>query len=118
MFKAYNEAHNLGLGGCPLFEALQSAKVHVFKVTPQDVPGLQGDVFVVKNEAPAVEFLVTLLGVPRDGTAYQIRTGFMAYSEEYSLLTFSKYKYDLPSLLGKKPQRRSAKTDPTEKLKD
>lgn len=86
-----------------LTEALKGSKVNVFQVTPTDVEGLKDDVFAIKNESPVVDFLVTLLGIPRDGTAYKIRTGFMAYDNEKTVLFFSKNKYDLPAYLGKRP---------------
>lgn len=84
-------------------EALQGGKVNVFKVTPKDISDLKDDVFAIKNENAVVDFLVDLLGIPRDGTAYKIRTGFMAYDEKTKTLFFSKNKYDLPAFLGKRP---------------
>ena len=86
-----------------LEEALKMAKVTVYLVTPKDIPELKNDVFGIKNESPVVEFLVTLLGIPRDGTVYKIRTGFMSYQDEYKILLFSSNKYDLPKYIGTRP---------------
>jgi hypothetical protein len=86
-----------------LMEALKGSRVNCFIVTPKDVPELKDDVFAIKNESEVVDFLVTLLGIPRDGTSYKIRTGFMAYDEPHKVLFFSKNKYDLPAYLGKRP---------------
>lgn len=86
-----------------MLEGLQGGKVNVFKVTPKDISDLKDDVFAIKNENAVVDFLVDLLGIPRDGTAYKIRTGFMAYDEKTKTMFFSKNKYDLPAFLGKRP---------------
>ena len=86
-----------------LEEALNMAKIHVSQLNGKDIPGIKDDVFTIKNESPVIDALVTLLGIPRDGTAYKIRTGFMAYDAKNKILFFSKNKYDLPDYLGKRP---------------
>lgn len=88
-----------------IMEALKSSRATCFIIKPDDVPELKDDVFAIKNETEVVDFLVTLLGIPRDGTSYKIRTGFMAYDEKHKLLFFSKNKYDLPAYLGKRPTK-------------
>lgn len=92
-----------------LEEALKMAKVTVYLVTPQDIPELKNDVFGIKNESPVVEFLVKLLGIPRDGTVYKIRTGYMSYQDEHKILLFASNKYDLPRYLGKRPTKSGMK---------
>ena len=88
-----------------LEEALKMAKVTVYLVTPKDIPDLKKDVFGIKNESPVVEFLVTLLGIPRDGTVYKIRTGYMSYQEEHKILLFASNKFDLPRYLNKRTSK-------------
>lgn|ERR1035437_166032 len=92
-----------------LEEALKMAKVTVYLVTPKDIPELKKDVFGIKNESPVVEFLVTLLGIPRDGTVYKIRTGYMSYQDEHKILLFASNKYDLPKYLGNRPAKSGMK---------
>ena len=88
-----------------LSEAMNMAKVHVSQLTKKEIPELKNDVFTIKNESPVIDELVTLLGIPRDGSAYRIRTGFMAYDEKNKILFFAHNKYDLPSYLGKRPTK-------------
>jgi hypothetical protein len=87
-----------------LCEALNMAKVHVAQLDKRDFPELHGAVYSIRNESPIVDALITMLGIPRNGTAYRIRTGFMAYDEQNKILFFSSYKYDLPGYLGKRPK--------------
>lgn len=86
-----------------LLEALTMAKVHVGTIKPKDIDGLSNDVQFIRNESPIVDALIDLLGIPRDGTPVRIRTGYMAYTPKYKLLTFAHTKYDMPSTLGKRP---------------
>jgi NAD+--asparagine ADP-ribosyltransferase len=88
-----------------LEEALNMAKVTVSQLTKKEIPELKDEVFTIKNESSVIDSLITLLGIPRDGTAYKIRTGFMAYDDKNKILFFSKNKYDLPSYLSKRPQK-------------
>jgi hypothetical protein len=85
-------------------EALKMAKVHVSQITSKDMPGLKDDVFGIRNESPVVDELIELLGIPPDGVPIRIRTGFMSYNAEHKMLFFSKNKYDLPGLIGKRPE--------------
>lgn len=88
-----------------LEEALNMSKVHVSQVDKKDFPELTGSVYTIRNESPIIDELITLLGIPRDGTAYKIRTGFMAYDPDHKILFFSRFKYDLPAYLGKRPAK-------------
>lgn len=86
-----------------LNEAFKKANVKVFLATPKDIDALKDDIYAIKNESPVVEALVKLLGIPRDGTAYKIRTGYMAYDSKNDFLIFASNKYDLPAYLDKRP---------------
>lgn len=88
-----------------LAEALNMAKVHVAQLDKKDFPELKSPVYSITNESPIIDALVTLLGIPRDGTAYKIRTGFMAYDADHKILFFSQNKYDLPAYIGKRPPK-------------
>lgn len=88
-----------------LMEAMKMAKVTVTQATPKELPGIKDDVFGIKNESPVIAELILLLGIPNDGTAYKIRTGFMSYDEKTKMLFFSKNKYDLPGYVGKRPEK-------------
>jgi hypothetical protein len=79
-----------------LLEALKLQNVVVGKVDSKDFPELKDEVFTVSNKSDVVDNLIDLLGVPRDGTSYKIRTGFMAYDEKNKVLFFSKNRFDLP----------------------
>lgn len=74
----------------------------VGKFNNKDFPELKGEVFTIHNKNEVVDALIELLGVPTDGTAIRIRTGFMAYDEDHKILFFSKTKFDLPSRLADK----------------
>lgn len=98
-----------GLPKAKIVESIQldeakMARVHVSQLTSKDIPGLKDDVFGIRNESPVVDELVALLGIPPDGIPIRIRTGFMSYNAEHKMLFFSKNKYDLPGLVGKRPE--------------
>ena len=88
-----------------LLEAMKTAKVSVTQATPKELPGITSDVFGIKNESPVIAELISLLGIPDDGTPYKIRTGFMSYDTKTKMLFFSKFKYDLPGFVGKRPTK-------------
>ena len=87
-------------------EALKGAKVQVVQITPKDLDGLKDDVFGIINESPVVEELIALLGIQDDGTPIRIRTGFMSYDKSKKILFFSKFKYDMPGLVGMQPKKK------------
>lgn len=58
---------------------------------------LQGEVFGIKNDNPIVEFMLTAMGVPMDGLAIKIRSGFMQYDERSKMLFIARFKGDLPN---------------------
>lgn len=88
-----------------LDERLKMAKVNVVQVTPKDIEGLKDNVFGIMNESPVVEELIALLGLQDDGTPIRIRTGFMSYDKTKKILFFSKFKYDMPGLVGMQPKK-------------
>lgn len=56
-----------------------------------------GKVVYLKNNAPQVQALIDVLGIPGDGTAFRTGfSGFACYYEDRGLLFFAKYKRDLP----------------------
>lgn len=93
-------------------------KVKVYRLTPEavkkaakdeDTPkgidfSIKDDVYAIGNDSPIVDELITILGVPRDGTPYKIRTGYMTYVQKMRLLVFAKNKYDLPGFIGRRPK--------------
>jgi hypothetical protein len=81
----------------------KEATTKVFMATPKDLESLRADVYAIYNDNTIVDALVTMLGIPRDGTPYRIRTGFMAYDNKHKLLIFATNKYDLPNYVGKRP---------------
>lgn len=93
-------------------------KVKVFRLTPEDVKkavkdedvkgvdfSIKDDIYAISNESPIVDELITMLGLPRDGTPYKIRTGYMTYVQKQRLLVFAKNKYDLPGFIGRRPTK-------------
>jgi hypothetical protein len=74
------------------------SRVHTVMLSPEDkgFENLRGKVFGIRNEDPIVEFLLEALGVPQDGTPYQIRNGFMKYHAPQKMLFIAKFKSDLP----------------------
>ena len=57
---------------------------------------LTGEVISIRIEGEAGDALMKILGVPEDGTAIQIRTGFMCYEQTYKTLFIAQKKSDLP----------------------
>jgi len=95
-----NEA--LKIAGLPpredLLEGLNMTKATVVKLTSGDGGvELQGDVFGIRNDNEVVEFMLTAMGVPRDGLAIKIRSGFMQYDNRSKMLFIARYKSDLPN---------------------
>lgn len=82
-----------------LFEALNMSKVHVTKLSKTDNSefGLKDDVFGIRNENEIVEFMLNAMGVPRDGSAIRIRSGFMQYDNKSKMLFIARFKSDLPN---------------------
>lgn len=78
--------------------------VQVGHMTPETLPELKGDVFTMSLRSPVTEALADMLGVPDDGTAYKIRTGFIARDTQNNLLAFAKNKYDLPTQVKNRPK--------------
>ena len=95
-----------------LLELLASnvAKVTVRRLTREDLPELKGEVLTIRNEAPVVDALLKILGVPEDGSTIRIRTGFMCYDKKNRLLFFSSNKYDLPQYIKNQPKNESVET--------
>lgn len=58
---------------------------------------LQGEVFGIKNDNPIVAFMLEAMGVPMDGLAIKIRSGFMQYDGRSKMLFIARYKGDLPN---------------------
>lgn len=58
---------------------------------------LQGEVFGIKNDNEIVAFMLTAMGVPMDGLAIKIRSGFMQYDERSKMLFIARFKSDLPN---------------------
>jgi hypothetical protein len=84
-------------------------KVDAGMLTPKAFPELGGEVFTLSTRSPIVQGLCELLGVPEDGTAYKIRTGFMQLDKKNSILFFAKSKRDLPGYIGQGWDQRGSK---------
>ena len=82
-----------------LLEGLNMAKVHVAKLSSAKDSQFQlkGDVFGIRNEHEIVEFMLEAMGVPRDGLAIRIRSGFMQYDNKTKMLFIARFKSDLPN---------------------
>lgn len=78
--------------------------VPVGQLNPEDFPELKDEVFTISLNSPVTEALADMLGVPTDGTAYKIRTGYMARDTSNNLLAFAKNKYDLPTQVKNRPK--------------
>lgn len=80
-------------------EKLSMSRASVVMLSPSDkhFKNLRGKVFGIRNDNPIVEFMLQIMGVPMDGLAIQIRSGFMKYHEPQKMLFIAKYKSDLPS---------------------
>lgn len=74
---------------------LNMSRVHTVMLDTDDM-NTKDKVFGIRNEDPIVEFMLEALGVPRDGTAIRIRSGFMKYESSSKMLFISKFKSDLP----------------------
>ena len=94
------------------------SKIKVSRLTPEDVAkaakdedtpdidfSIKDDIYAIHNESPIIDELVTMLGIPRDGSPYKIRTGYMCYIQKPRLLIFAKNKYDLPGFIGRRPKK-------------
>jgi hypothetical protein len=76
---------------------LTMSRVHTVMLSPSDKGfGLKDKVFGIRNEDPIVDFMLDIMGVPRDGTAIRIRSGFMQYDSRSKMLFIGRYKSDLP----------------------
>ena len=93
-------------------------RVKIFRVTPENVAdsikdedkkgidfSIKDDVYAILNESPIIDELVTMIGLPRDGSPYKIRTGYMCYLQKQRLLVFARNKYDLPGFIGRRPKK-------------
>lgn len=81
-----------------LTEAMRLLKSSTIVITPNDkgFEHLKSDVLGIKNDNENVAQMIDILGVPKDGSAIRIRTGFMKYDDTSKTLYFAKYKSDLP----------------------
>lgn len=77
---------------------LTMSKATVVKLASGDAGvELKGHVFGIRNDNPIVAFLLEALGVPSDGLAIKIRSGFMQYDSNSKMLFIAKFKSDLPN---------------------
>lgn len=81
-----------------LTEAMRLLKTSTIVITPKDkgFEHLKSDVLGIKNDNENVAHMIDILGVPMDGFAIRVRTGFMKYDDASKTLYFAKYKADLP----------------------
>lgn len=79
-----------------LMAPTQLGRVHVGRLTKEKFPNLKDDVYMLRNESPIVQELIDMLGVPKDGSAIRIRTGYMKLGPKAGMLFFAKNKTDLP----------------------
>lgn len=91
---------------------LQMARIHTVRLSADDKSfHLKDDVFGIRNEDPIVDFLVDILGVPKDGSPIRIRTGFMQYDERSKMLFLARFKSDLPAPMGTYPKKEAPAED-------
>lgn len=77
---------------------LTMAKIHTVVLSPGDAGiELKDKVFGIRNEDPIVAFMLQAMGVPMDGSAIRIRSGFMQYDQRSKMLFIAKFKSDLPN---------------------
>jgi len=77
---------------------LNMSKATVVKLADGDAGvELKGEVFGIRNDNPIVAFLLEAMGVPSDGLAIKIRSGFMQYDSNSKMLFIAKFKSDLPN---------------------
>lgn len=78
---------------------LTMSKIHTVVLSPGDMKGveLKDKVFGIRNEDPIVAFMLQAMGVPMDGSAIRIRSGFMQYDQRSKMLFIAKFKSDLPN---------------------
>jgi len=77
---------------------LTMAKIHTVVLSPGDGGiELKDKVFGIRNEHEIVEFMLEAMGVPRDGLAIRIRSGFMQYDKRSKMLFIARFKSDLPN---------------------
>lgn len=77
---------------------LNMSKATIVKLASDDIGvELKGEVFGIRNDNPIVAFLLEALGVPSDGLAIKIRSGFMQYDSASKMLFIAKFKSDLPN---------------------
>jgi hypothetical protein len=77
---------------------LTMAKIHTVVLSPGDGGiELKDKVFGIRNEDPIVAFMLQAMGVPMDGSAIRIRSGFMQYDQRSKMLFIAKFKSDLPN---------------------
>jgi len=79
---------------------LNMSKATVVKLTSDSGIELKGEVFGIKNDNPIVAFMLEAMGVPMDGLAIKIRSGFMQYDERSKMLFIARFKSDLPNKRG------------------
>ena len=76
---------------------LTMSKIHTVMLSPSDKSfGLKDKVFGIRNEDPIIEFMLSIMGVPMDGSPIRIRSGFMQYDERSKMLFIARFKSDLP----------------------
>lgn len=74
---------------------LNMSRVHTVMLDTDDM-NTKDKVFGIRNEDPIVEFMLEVMGVPKDGTAIRIRSGFMKYESASKMLFIARFKSDLP----------------------
>lgn len=76
---------------------LSMSRIHTVMLSPSDKSfDLKDKVFGIRNEDPIVDFMLDIMGVPRDGSAIRIRSGFMQYDQRSKMLFIARFKNDLP----------------------
>jgi len=76
---------------------LSLSKASVVMISPSDSGfDVKDKVFGIRNDNAIVAFMLDILGVPKDGSAIRIRTGFMKYDGAHKTLFIARFKSDLP----------------------
>jgi len=75
---------------------ISMSKMTTVMLSASDDFNLKDKVFGLRIDTPAGEYLLGILGVPRDGSPIQIRTGYMRYVSNNKMLFIAKFKSDLP----------------------
>lgn len=79
-------------------------KTYLTFLNPEIFPELKGEVVAVRVDDELIP-LVKILGLPSDGKAFRIRSGFMCYDKKNHLLVFARNKTDLPKVAIEKKQK-------------